>query len=41
MLDLVDNFLQATCRRDSIVVRTFGNSDNIIISNIIIIRLLT
>ena len=38
MLHLVDNILQAIHRSDSIVVGTFGNNDNIIISNIVIIR---
>ena len=36
MFDLVDNVLQATHRRDSIVAETFGSNDNIIISNIVI-----
>ena len=34
----MDNFLQATHRRDSIVVPTFGKNDNLVISNIVIIR---
>ena len=37
MFDLVDNFLQATHRRDSIVVGPFGKNNNIIISNVVII----
>ena len=32
------NFLQATHKRVSIVVGTFGNNDNIVVSNIVIIR---
>ena len=38
MFHLLDNFLQATPWRDSIVVETFGNNENIDISNIVIIR---
>ena len=38
MFDLADKFLQATPRCDSIVVGTFGNNDNIVISNIVIFR---
>ena len=36
--DLVDKFLQATHRRDSIVVGTFSNNSNINIFSIVIIR---
>ena len=36
--NLVDNFLQETHRRDSIVVGTSDNNDNIVISKIVIIR---
>ena len=36
VLELVDNFLYTTYRRESVVVETFGNSDNII-SNMVII----
>ena len=38
MFDLVDNFLQTTHRRDFIVVGTFRNNYNIVISNIVVIR---
>ena len=36
VLELVDNFLYTTYRRESVVVETFGNSDSII-SNMVII----
>ena len=38
MFDHVDSFLQATHTRDFIVVGTFSGNDNIVISNIVIIR---
>ena len=36
MFDLVNNFLQATHRRNSLVVETVSNNNNIIISKIVI-----
>ena len=39
MFDLVGSVLQATQRRDSVVVGTFGNNNNIIVFNIVIIKI--
>ena len=39
MFDLVGRVLQATQRRDSVVVGTFGNNNNIIVFNIVIIKI--
>lgn len=38
VFNLVESFLQTTDRRDSIVVRTFANNENIIVFNSFIIR---